>query len=180
MKSGNSTSTMPPEVQDLIRSTVQRIRSQGGKVVGLIGFSQGTKVVAGLLLASQITRTLGKLQDPEFDWLDFDFALSVCGSYPPPLLPPCVTASLDPSEELLKEKIRVPAFHVQGKQDEWKWAGEGLIGCYEVGEGMSVVKEWEMGHHYPVQAEESKEIGEWMVGVLKGVGGEREGDVVDA
>ena len=53
MKAGNSTNAMSPEVEDLVRTTVKRINSSGGKVVGLIGFSQGTKVVAGLLKGTE-------------------------------------------------------------------------------------------------------------------------------
>jgi hypothetical protein len=70
-------------------------------------------------------------------------------------------------KELLAKKIELPAFHVQGLQDEWKWAGQGLIdGWYEIGEGKSVVRHWEQGHLYPVKPEESQEIGDWMLGVL--------------
>jgi hypothetical protein len=70
-------------------------------------------------------------------------------------------------KELLAKKIELPTFHVQGLQDEWKWAGQGLIdGWYEIGEGKSVVRHWEQGHLYPVKPEESEEIGDWMLGVL--------------
>jgi hypothetical protein len=48
-KVGEGPSSMPVEVEDLVRTTVQNIKSKGGHVVGLIGFSQGTRVVAGLL-----------------------------------------------------------------------------------------------------------------------------------
>src|SRR5690242_14191582 len=84
MKSGTGLSVMPPEVESLIRTTIERIRNEGGKVVGLVGFSQGTKLVAGLLRGSEIRRTLGSQEE---DWLDFEFGLSICGSYPPPLTP---------------------------------------------------------------------------------------------
>ncbi|KAI4936903.1 uncharacterized protein J4E92_001628 [Alternaria infectoria] len=180
MKAGNSTTTMPSEVEDLVRSTVERITSSGGKVVGLIGFSQGTKVVAGLLKGCEIRRALAEKGNDvsRLAYLDFEFGLSVCGSYPPPLIPPSASAALDAAvssfrmsveerKELVEGKISLPAFHVQGLQDEWNWAGQGLIdGWYEVGEGKSVVRHWEQGHLYPVQPEESQEIGEWIFGVL--------------
>jgi hypothetical protein len=180
MKAGNSTNAMPAEVEDLVRTTVQRINSTGGKVVGLIGFSQGTKVVAGLLQGCQIRRALTEkgIDVSQLAHLDFEFGLSVCGSYPPPLIPPSASAALDAAvssfgmsveerKELIEGKIRLPAFHVQGLQDEWNWAGQGLVdGWYEVGEGMSVVRHWEQGHLYPVKPEESQEIGEWMLAVL--------------
>jgi hypothetical protein len=189
MKAGNSTNAMPAEIEDLVRTTVQRINSTGGKVVGLIGFSQGTKVVAGLLQGCQIRRALAEkgIDVSQLAHLDFEFGLSVCGSYPPPLIPPSASAALDAAvssfgmsveerKELIEGKIRLPAFHVQGLQDEWNWAGQGLVdGWYEVGEGMSVVRHWEQGHLYPVKPEESQEIGEWMLGVL-GRGDGKAGD----
>tara|TARA_R110002003_G_scaffold722_7_gene21386 strand:- start:41419 stop:41952 length:534 start_codon:yes stop_codon:yes gene_type:complete len=168
MRNGESTSAMSPEVEDLVSSTVQRIRASGGQVVGLIGFSQGTKVVAGLLRGSEIRRALGLADGTE--WCDFSFALSVCGSYPPPLFPPGIMKHISSEQKtaLLAAKIGTPAFHVQGAQDEWNWAGQGLIDkYYDVGEGKSEVVEWDMGHHYPVAAEESQRIGDWMVAQLK-------------
>jgi hypothetical protein len=177
MMKGNSTDEMPVEVEDVVRSAVQRIRSEGGRVVGLIGFSQGTKVVAGLLKGNEIRRALQERGEDvsALDWLDFSFGLSVCGSYPPPLFPPSIASALSLSSlssaekaELHERKIRLPAFHVQGLQDQWLWAGQGLIDkWYEVGEGKSVVRGWEMGHYYPVKPEESGEVGAWMVDILK-------------
>jgi predicted esterase len=169
---------MSPEVENLVRSTVQKIRQNGGRVIGLIGFSQGTKVVAGLLRASELRAELvgtGQMQADEEDWCDFKMGISVCGSYPPLLMPPFIAARVA-EDKMLKEKITTPAFHVQGKQDEWMWAGQGLIEKhYEMGEGMSEVVTWDMGHHYPVQPEESERIAEWMVKVLKKVeAGEKE------
>ncbi|KAH7070529.1 serine hydrolase FSH [Paraphoma chrysanthemicola] len=174
MRNGGSTSGMSVEVETLVRETVLRIRSEGGKVVGLIGFSQGTKVVAGLLRASDLRRTLPDLaSNPDLSWCDFSFALSVCASYPPPLFPPSITAQIpsDQAEALLKEKIKLPAFHVQGAQDEWNWAGRGMIErFYDVSEGgKSELVEWEMGHHYPVKPEESQRIGEWLIERLREV-----------
>jgi hypothetical protein len=164
---------MAAEVEDVVRNAVQRIRSEGGKVVGLIGFSQGTKVVAGLLKATEIRRALSAngLDTSDLDWCDFPFGLSICGSYPPPLLPSSIL-SLTQDEALLNRKISIPTLHVLGLQDEFHWAGQELISkWYEVGEGKSVVREWEMGHHYPIKQEETEEIGKWMVEVLRGLEG---------
>lgn len=144
-------------------------------MVGLIGFSQGTKVVAGLLRGTEIVRSRRaggeKVEGEEGErWCDFKFGLSVCGSYPPPLVPAGLedaakgSSAASGSEAV---KIHIPCFHVQGLQDEWKWAGQGLIeGFYEVGEGKSEVVEWEMGHHYPVPVEESERIRDWMLKVM--------------
>jgi hypothetical protein len=177
MRTGNSTNEMDAEVEDLVKDAVAKVRMEGGRIAGVVGFSQGTKVVAGLLKGAEIRRALQERGEDvsTLDWLDFSFGLSVCGSYPPPLFPPSVTSalrssSLPPSEQaaLLEARISTPAFHVQGVQDQWHWAGQGLIDkWYEVAEGKSEVRAWEMGHHYPVKPEESEEIGAWVVGVLK-------------
>ncbi|KAJ4374410.1 hypothetical protein N0V86_007275 [Didymella sp. IMI 355093] len=182
MKAGTSTRELSKEVERLVRDAVNRITTNGGRVVGLIGFSQGTKVVAGLLRGAQIRRELGARGE---DWLDsFHFALSVCGSYPPPLLPPSVlklpevaSKSEEQREELRGAKIEAPVLHVLGEQDEWNWAGEGLVaGHYEVGEGKSVVKRWDMGHHYPQKPEESEEMKDWLVEQLRLLDGGREAE----
>ncbi|KAF3006745.1 hypothetical protein E8E13_009807 [Curvularia kusanoi] len=173
MKAGTSTTELSKEVERLVRDTVQRINTNGGRVVGLIGFSQGTKVVAGLLRASQLRKELGSKGE---DWLaSFHFALSVCESYPPPLLPPSLlklpeiaSKSEEEKEELLRKKISAPVLHIQGEQDEWKWAGDAMIsGHYELGEGKSIAEKWDMGHHYPQKVEESERMRDWLVEQLR-------------
>ncbi|KAF2712949.1 citrinin biosynthesis oxidoreductase-like protein CtnB [Pleomassaria siparia CBS 279.74] len=175
MENGTGTHIMAPEVEDLIRSTVSRIHTEGGKVVGLIGFSQGTKIVAGLLRACEIRRAVqaagatSGIDAKEVDWLDFHFALSVCGSYPPPVGPKVAfeylessTLSAEEKEKIAKEKIRIPTLHMQGLQDEWAWTGKLLIAKdYELGEGMSEVRETNGGHHYPQPTEITEGMAEW-------------------
>lgn len=183
MKAGTSTSEMSKEVEKLVREAVQKVNSNGGRVVGLVGFSQGTKVVAGLLRGAQIRREIGARGE---EWLDsFHFALSVCASYAPPLLPPGVlklpewqAKSEEEKEKLKGEKIKAPVLHVMGEQDEWKWAGDGLIeGHFEVGEGKSEVETWQMGHHYPQKPEESEHMKDWLVGQLRILEGGKEATV---
>lgn len=180
MKAGTSTSEMSKEVEKLVREAVQRVASNGGRVVGLVGFSQGTKVVAGLLRGAQIRRQVGARGE---EWLDhFRFALNVCPSYSPPLLPQSVLKlpefqgkSEEEQEALKQEKIKASVLHVLGEQDEWKWAGDGLIsGHFEVGEGKSVVETWQMGHHYPQKPEESEQMKAWLVEQLRLLDGGKE------
>jgi len=178
VKNGTATSVMEPQVHDLIRNTIERITASGSKVVGLIGFSQGTKVVAGLLKGSELRAALAEKGEDVADlsWCDFSFGIMICGSYPPPLFPQDVVAKVEKAaglsevekKELLARKISMPVFHVLGTQDEYLWAGQLLTDdFFEVGEGKTEVRKWDMGHHYPVKVEESEEIGEWAVGVMK-------------
>lgn len=167
MRSGTSTSQLPPEVEAMLRTRIQSVRNCGGRVIGLIGFSQGTKVVAGLLRASELRKELGLLEE---DWCDFEFGVSVCASYPPPLVPGWVKERLGEGKELWEKKISSPTFHVQGKQDEWLWAGDSLIERhYELGEGKSEKVELDIGHHYPVAPEDSERIAAWMIETLSKV-----------
>ncbi|KAJ4304765.1 hypothetical protein N0V90_000293 [Kalmusia sp. IMI 367209] len=172
------TATMLPSIEDLVRTTVSNIRAKGGKVVGLIGFSQGTRVVAGLLKGSQIREALVKEGKDAggLEWLDFKFALSVCSSSPPLLVPPSVVDALSASgleearqAEVLDAKVEVPTLHVLGNQDEWRWAGKLLIETvYAAGEevqaGKVSVYEFSMGHHYPVQPDHTQKLVDWMLG----------------
>ncbi|KAF1919105.1 hypothetical protein BDU57DRAFT_443527 [Ampelomyces quisqualis] len=176
MRNGSSTHLLPPQVEALVRAAVTRIRAAGSYVIGLVGFSQGTKVVAGLLRAAEMCREYG-LRGEDVDWCDFAFGVSVCSSYPPGLVPGSVLDRVPAleREKAWERKISSPAFLVQGSRDEWNWAGKGLVGRhYEVGEGKGVLVEWDMGHHYPVQAEESERIAEWMKEVLKTVEAKRD------
>ncbi|KAF2449987.1 hypothetical protein P171DRAFT_405638 [Karstenula rhodostoma CBS 690.94] len=180
---------MLPEVSNLVEAAVARARTRGSKVVGVIGFSQGTRVVAGLLKAAQILRELKKEGKGDgLDWLDIRFALSVCSSFPPPLVPAAVieavrSSGLDEArqKDILEARIRLPALHVLGIQDEWKWAGKLLVeSAYEadvepqsvVEQGRNGVYEFNMGHHYPVQPEDTQRVADWVLGTWEGVKGE--------
>ncbi|KAL1600657.1 hypothetical protein SLS60_007045 [Paraconiothyrium brasiliense] len=175
------TAELLPEVASLVKSAVAKAKARGSQVVGVIGFSQGTRVVAGLLKAAQIRRELlkeGKGQG--LDWCDFKFGVSVCLSFPPPLIPIEVIevvkgSGLDEArqKEILEAKIKLPALHLLGAQDEWKWAGKLLVeSAYEVdpepkdevGKGKNGVFEFAMGHHYPVQPEDTQKVADWVLG----------------
>ncbi|ORY12539.1 serine hydrolase FSH [Clohesyomyces aquaticus] len=188
MKSGSASSIMPQPVTSLIQSIIHRISLSGSRVVGLLGFSQGTRVVAGLLKAKELRRralaspsstsiseSTSELDLEASSWLDtFEFAVSVCGSYPPPLIPEILSLSISVAGKEKEEKeeggekdhkIETPTLHVQGLQDEWHWAGKLLIeSVYEVAEGKSEVFEFQMGHHYPVLAEDTERIRDWVLG----------------
>lgn len=180
---------MLPEVSSLIHAAVTRAQARGSPVVGAIGFSQGTRVVAGLLKATQIYRELAKEGKAQgLEWLDFRFGLSVCSSFPPLVLPEAVREAVEKAgweaerrEEVMGGRIRVPALHVLGAQDEWAYAGRMLVGsAYEmeveprevVEEGKSGVYKFEIGHHYPVATEDTEKVAKWVVGTWEGLKGE--------
>lgn len=173
---------MIPELEKLVKDEVEKAKNRGSKVVGVVGFSQGTRVVAGLLKAAQIRAALLKEgKGAELDWLeDLKFGLSTCSSFPPPVLPACAVEAVKssglPEEQqkaILAAKITPPTLHILGIQDEWRWGGKLLIeGAYEmdtdaqsaVDVGKSGLYEFNMGHHYPVDAEETKKVADWVLG----------------
>ncbi|KAH8719204.1 citrinin biosynthesis oxidoreductase-like protein CtnB [Phaeosphaeriaceae sp. PMI808] len=164
IRAGESTHTLAPEVEFLVRTTVERVQGKGSRVVGLVGFSQGTRIVSGLIRAAEVYRSSPSLYASLSFTADLAFGLLVCPSYPPPVFPSAL-----PEDLVLDKKITSPMFHVLGLQDEWKWAGESLIEkFFEKGEGRSVVVEWEMGHYYPVNSEESEAIAKWMIRAFRG------------
>ena len=181
MKSGEASPILPSAVESLIRTTIQSVTERGSRIAGIIGFSQGTRVVAGLLKGAEIAARLrneeGVSKDvlEGLDWLNFPFAVSVCGSYPPPLIPTRASEALAKSgvaaeaqTALVEAQIEIPTFHVQGLADEWAWAGKLLIEqSYEVQEGKSVVLEADMGHHYPAKPEESEQLFAWIMDVYR-------------
>lgn len=178
MKRGEASPVMHAQVENIIKDAISKVKSQGGKVAGLIGFSQGTRVVAGLLKGTEIARKLregGAKGVEELDWVDFGFALSVCGSYPPPTIPPSVISVLSSSalseeeqKALETSKIQIPTMHIQGQQDDWAWAGKLLIdGVYEGAEDKSIVLDLDIGHHYPVDADVNERIRDWILDAWK-------------
>lgn len=173
---------MPSDVSSLIQNAVAKANARGSKVVGVIGFSQGTRVVAGLLKAAQIRRELKKEGKAEgLEWLqDLSFGLSVCTSYPPPVMPTEVLEAVKASgwdetrqKEVMEAKIDIPTLHVLGLQDEYRWAGKLLIESGydpeikakdEVANGTTGLYEFNMGHHYPVQAADTQKVADWVLG----------------
>lgn len=181
---------MGGDVVSMIKGEVEKVRAKGGKVVGVVGFSQGTRVVAGLLKGRQVQGELAKEGKGEgLEWLaDIRFGLSVCSSFPPPIVPGEVVEAVGRSgwseerkEEVLEAKVTVPVLHVLGAQDEWRWGGQLLIEkVYEMdGEAKSVVEAgksglyvFDIGHHYPVAQEDTEKVADWVVKTWYGAKGE--------
>lgn len=84
-----------------------------GEWVGVMGFSQGTRVVAGLLLDLQRRKEMGRFRAGD---IDFKFGVLCMGSGPPMLSDLASVASDD-------SIILAPTLHLHGLRD----------GCYEGG-----------------------------------------------
>jgi len=98
---------MPDATRKLIDETV-RLRGGYGRVVGILGFSQGAKLAAGLLLEQQLRGKEG-----------FKFGVCLMG-----VTPPLTSNSLKAEDK--KVLITVPSVHVVGLDDPWLSEGRKL------------------------------------------------------
>ncbi|OLN87541.1 Esterase LovG 3 [Colletotrichum chlorophyti] len=119
--------TPPEEFQRQKDAAVELIKvymQQTGPYVGLVGFSQGARAAASLLLEQQ--------RQPFVD--NSLFGVFLCGTYPP----------FVPHDE----KIVLPTVHVVGLFDPWKPASEELLEQCSEKSTRRVVR-FPGGHHLP-------------------------------
>lgn len=138
------------KVREVIRKVIQE---NGGHFVGLLGFSQGTRLVAGLLADQQEGTSVGM---PEWK-----FGLCICGSYPPLSLsvskrPPGQAEGAasegkmwEPSEEIV---IDLPSVHVRGLLDKNLFRGRSLAKYFSPQKRVEM--EFQMGHNLPGAADD--------------------------
>ncbi|EHY57062.1 hypothetical protein HRR83_002559 [Exophiala dermatitidis] len=122
---------------------------------GVIGFSQGARVAAGLLLRqkkNEQQQQHQQQQGPRSGLLDTNFAFGVFlgGPYPPITL----AEHADPKDyDLLKT---IPTVHAWGRDDQFK------KGCVELAKACEsdhcFTMEYEGGHHFPLKDVEAKDL----------------------
>jgi predicted esterase len=106
--------------------------------VGVLGFSQGAKLAAGLLLEQQVRKREG-----------FRFGILLMGISPP------LVSGL--SDEDKKTRIAVPSVVVLGKEDPWRNDGRRLYAEFWEA-GKASLLELEIGHRLPNAEAENKMI----------------------
>lgn len=105
-------------IERIIR--LMRESGPGGKWVGCLGFSQGTRVVAGLLLWQQLRKNKGVEVGEN---IDLQFGVLCMGAYSP--MTSTIPESLlewdekDPSRSFARkdELIKIPTLHLHGLKD---------------------------------------------------------------
>lgn len=152
-----STEATPDEeirlVDGALDEVVKREAGEVGwrRVVGIVGFSQGARLVGGLLLRQKIwerdMRVMGN--EDECKW-QLKFGVMVGGPYPPIAMSEAVDEA---DYELLKE---IPTVHAWGRDDhvrsgceEMKKACESDV-CFEL--------QFDGGHHMPLKDVEAKDL----------------------
>jgi len=125
--------TLPEETRNLI--TIARKETE---FVGVLGFSQGAKLAAGLLLEQYVKGT--KL---------FKFGVLLMGTSPP------LASGL--TEEERGTRIGVPSVIVVGKEDPWCEEGRRLFEEFWEREKATLV-ELDIGHRLPTLEKETRMI----------------------
>ena len=131
------------KVRELLKTAMEE---DGGEFVGLIGFSQGARMVTGLLADQEEGENEGMPV--------WKFGVLLCGSYPPFSLSASRKQIVEPEkkdkhgeirEPAVGEIIRVPSVHVRGTKDVHCEKGRRLAKFF----GDKIEFEFEMGHHLP-------------------------------
>ena len=144
-------STTPEQDQERVRQVLKRvIKEDGGEFVGVLGFSQGGRLTAGLL-ADQVE---GNATEGMPNW---KFGVMLCGSYPPLSLSLARSPSTKPSQGIDEhgetrepdedEIIHIPSVLVRGTLDPHSEKGRRLVKYFDP--ETAIVLEFVMGHHLP-------------------------------
>jgi predicted esterase len=141
-------------VRQLLSGHVRNDNGQG-EVVGIMAFSQGTRVATGLMLDA----TLG---------LKVKLAILICGTFPAlPIGPDGQScrgqSAASTGQQYASKRLGIPSIHVQGTQDPWAAEGVRLRETYFDTEMATVVK-FNGGHRVPTQ---SKEVAQVAASVLE-------------
>ncbi|KAL2069859.1 hypothetical protein VTL71DRAFT_14538 [Oculimacula yallundae] len=134
---------MPDETKKLIADVLAR---RDKNIVGIIGFSQGAKLAAGVCLEQQILAS--KTADVKKLGL-LKFAVFLNGTSPP------LTSMLTAEEK--GELIRIPSLHVVGLQDPWREESRALWGNSFDAKSAKLI-EFDLGHRLPTAEKDTAAI----------------------
>ena len=143
--------------EELVRSTLQRALAQedGAPVVGVLGFSQGTRIATGLLQEQERTHAVAP---------HLCFGVLINGSYPPlrqrsnpsTVLPRFTESAPGPWIDAHEACVHLPSVHVHGRSDQFLDRSRLLARCYDP--TTATIMEFDNGHHLPTSDEDTKAI----------------------
>lgn len=150
------------EVRQLLQKT---LKEEGGPFVGVLGFSQGARLAAGILLEQQ---ERGQVEGQELR-----FAVCVNGTYPAlilaegpsPTLRPTLDAELAEWNEIHDLHINLPSVHVHGNQDPYLHGSRLLARCFD--SQTATVFEFENGHHLPTSVSDTERVAEEILRIFR-------------
>ena len=143
------------EVRQVLRKILQE---EGGPFVGVLGFSQGARLAAGILLEQQ--------EQGQVEGQKLRFAVCVNGTYPALILAkesslasqPTRDAELTEWDESYNLHIHLPSVHIHGDQDPYLYGSRLLARCFDP--QTAKVFEFDNGHHLPTSASDTERVAE--------------------
>jgi predicted esterase len=134
----------PDKTRDLLEDCFKKQRQKDGRgFVGVLGFSQGARVAAGLLLEQQLRKP--KLGDGE----GLSFGVFMNGTCPP------LISRFSDLER--KGQIDFPTLSVIGTQDPWREDGRRLYSEH-CDRDQAVLLEFDIGHRLPILEQDTAKI----------------------
>ncbi|KAF5858314.1 hypothetical protein ETB97_004594 [Aspergillus alliaceus] len=129
-------------VRDSLKDVIERERRNGpgAGVVGVMGFSQGTRVATAVCLDPELGR-------------DIKFAIMICGI--------CPSLPLSAAETQVSRPLDIVSVHVQGIGDPWLAKGTRLSKQY-FNQRLATVVRFKGGHEIPVKTGDVQNIAEVM------------------
>ncbi|KAB8227684.1 serine hydrolase FSH [Aspergillus alliaceus] len=129
-------------VRDSLKDVIERERRNGpgAGVVGVMGFSQGTRVATAVCLDPELGR-------------DIKFAIMICGI--------CPSLPLSAAETQVSRPLDIVSVHVQGSGDPWLAKGTRLSKQY-FNQRLATVVRFKGGHEIPVKTGDVQNIAEVM------------------
>jgi predicted esterase len=130
----------------LARSAKEQIAKDGRGFVGILGFSQGARMAAGLLLEHQLGKGI--------DWgVGLRFGV-LCNGITAPL-----TSHLSKEENALQ--VTIPTLHLVGLTDPWREESRKLrsVHCQQE---QTTLLEFDVGHRLPLLPQDNLKIAAWV------------------
>ena len=136
-----------PESKAVIEKT---IKGREHEFVGIMGFSQGARFGAGLLLEQQLrSKEKRNGEGEEKESVGFKFGVFLMGTSPPLI---SGTFSKEEGEEI----VRIPSVHFVGTQDPYLPEGEKLFEHFD--EERSSLVQLDVGHRLPNLAGDTMKV----------------------
>lgn len=132
-------------VSERLKEALAQEAGQGTPVVGIMGFSQGARVAAGILLRKQ----KGELKDQHLS-----FGVLLAGTYPPICLPT--------QPGVYDQVIRIPTVHMHGSDDVHLAQGNTLFAksCDPL---TASLMEFKGAHHLPTSPDDTKRLADMIL-----------------
>lgn len=150
LRPDESVTHMPPETRKVVSEALVAIK---GDVVGVMGFSQGSRLAAALLWEQEFRRRNGDVGGKGIgDGFNFKFGVLTHGISPP------MTEHIV-EEEQHDHMIEIPTLHVVGADDSWAESGRVLFDQY-FDKKRAKKLEFDIGHRLPTDEAETAKIAE--------------------